>query len=102
MNIDEAIEASQIRAARGYNEQDEPVVSVAFYGGKLVMNGWQNNWKWRPIDEETLALFNKELIFKPYGIRSDDDIEDSILDALTDIYEDDDDFVPIGDMPDAD
>ena len=101
MNIHEAIKASQIHAARGY-DADKPVVSVAHYGGKLVMNGWKGDWKkWVPIPEDVLQEM-EALNFRPSGPRPSDDIADEIMDALTEIFADDDDFIPIGEAPDRD
>lgn len=98
MTLEEAINVSQIHAARGYTEKGECIVSVAFYGQKLVwLTGFGGEWakKWKPVDEEERKKI-EGLNFKPTGPKPEEQIEQEVIDAITEIVEDEDDFEPIG------
>ena len=98
MTPEEAINTSQIHAARGYTENDDCVVSLAFYGDKLLwLTGFDGNWSkdWKAVpDNEREKL--EGLTFKPTGPKPEDQIEREVINAITEIYEDDDKFEPIG------
>lgn len=102
MTLEEAINASLIYAARGYDDKGQCVVSVAYYGDTLMwLKGFGGNWSkdWEPVkdeDREKLAALD----FRPSGPRPDDQIEDEIKDAISEILDDNDDFEPIGERPD--
>lgn len=84
MNYKEAINASQIWAARGYDQTKTCVVSVCFYGGKLMwLEGWKGNWskKWEEVPEEKLPKLD-DLNFFPTGPKPDEQIAAELLDAL--------------------
>ena len=109
MTYKEAINASQIWAARGFNEKGEAVVSVAYYGDELRwLEGWGGNWakSWKPVPEEDLHKLDK-LVFHPYGAKPDDQIHEEMLASLGVIYDgyerDDADkensFEPFGEFP---
>ena len=92
MNYKEAINASQIWAARGYDEKNVCVVSVCFYGEKtLWLTGFGGNWtkKWAPLDEadtpeelEERYAKLRDLRFAPTGPKPDDQIAAELLDVL--------------------
>lgn len=98
MTLEGAINASQIHAARGYTEEGECVVSLAYYGDKLLwLTGFEGNWAkgWKPVpDDERHRL--EGLKFKPTGPKPEDQIEREVIDAITEIHEDEDEFEPIG------
>jgi len=106
MNLRDAINSSQIHAAKGYDAAGECVVSIAYYGDCLRwLTGWGGNWakEWKEIPEKERHKLD-ELTFRPSGPRPDDDIHDDMLrrfddaaDTLEAIYEDEDDFEPMGD-----
>lgn len=104
MTLEDAINTSQVHAARGYNEEDECVVSVAYYGGELLwLTGFGGNWakKWEKVPEEERSNLDR-LNFRPTGPKPEDQIEKEVIDALTEIYEMDDEkdnmFDPIGEL----
>ena len=108
MNYKEAINASQIWAARGFDDKGEPVISVAHYGDELRwLEGWGGNWKkvWEPVPEDKIHLLDT-LTFQPYGAKPDDQIEAEMLAALSEIadeyeIEDEDEanyFEPMGEI----
>ncbi len=88
MDYKEAINASQIWAARGYDrESGECVVSVSHYGDELRwLEGWGGNWKktWKPVPEDEMHKLD-DLEFRPYGAKDDDQIAQEMLDALSEI-----------------
>lgn len=92
MDFKEAINASQIWAARGYDPTTNVcVVSVAHYGDQLIwLTGWKGDWKkkWVPIPEgeEGLDMLNG-LDFYPTGAKPEDQINDEVLAALSEIAE---------------
>jgi hypothetical protein len=101
MTLEDAINASQIHAARGYTEDDQCVVSLAYYGDKLLwLTGFGGNWAkgWKPVDEAPQEEQDKlkGLDFRPTGPKPEDQIEREVIDALTEMHEDEDDFEPIG------
>ena len=102
MTLEEAINASQINAARGYDANDECVVSVAYYGDKLIwLTGFGGDWakKWEGVKpEERKRLIG--LTFKPTGPKPEEQIEREVIAAITEIIEDEDDFQPMGDTRD--
>ena len=100
MKLQDALDASLISAARGYDKDSKCVVSVAIYGdGLMWLTGWGGNWTkvWKAIDEEGMRKL-QELDFKPSGPKPENMIEAEIRDALADINtrEEEDDFEPIG------
>lgn len=111
MDYQEALNQSQIWAARGYDpETNESVVSVAFYGGVdgeqlMWLEGWGGDWKkeWEPVPEDKLHML-EGLDFYPVGPKPADQINDEIVSALSEIadeyaYEEeegDDYFRPLG------
>ncbi len=98
MNLREAINISQIRAARGYNDKDDCVVSVALYGEELKwLKGFGGNWSknWETLsDEDRDRLIG--LNFKPSGPKPAEQIEEEVSDALKQIRESEDEFEPMG------
>jgi len=88
LNYKDAVNASQIWAARGYDpETSTCVVSVVYYGDKLMwLTGWGGDWKkkWEEIPEKDLHML-EGLDFRPTGPRPDDEINDDLLAALSDI-----------------
>jgi hypothetical protein len=87
MNYKEAINASQIWAARGFDSKGEAVVSVAHYGDELRwLQGWKGDWKktWEPIPEDKMHML-EDLEFRPYGAKPADQIEAEVLAALSEI-----------------
>jgi len=90
MNYKEAINASQIWAARGYDPATNVcVVSVVHYGDQLMwLTGWEGDWKkeWKPIPEEELPKLDA-LDFYPTGPKSEDQISAEVLSALSEIAE---------------
>jgi len=69
MLLEEALNASQIHAARGYDTTGKCVVSVANYGGQLMwMPGWGGNWSnaWVEVPADDMEKL-KPLDFKPTG-----------------------------------
>lgn len=104
MTLEDAINTSQVHAARGYNENDECVVSVAYYGGELLwLTGFDGNWAkdWKEIPVEDKHMLDG-LNFRPTGPKPEEQIEKEVIDALTEIYEMDDEsdnmFDPIGEL----
>ena len=98
MELKEAINASPIWAARGYNHEGQCECSVAFYGEKLTwLSGLGGFWakKWEPLTEESEVLIG-HLDFLPFGPKQEDEIEDDILKIITEIHSDEDDFEPMG------
>jgi hypothetical protein len=84
VNYKEAINASQIWSARGYDKTKTCVVAVAHYGGKLMwLEGWKGNWSktWKPVPDDKLATL-EELNFFPTGPKPDEQIAAELLDAL--------------------
>lgn len=84
MNYKEAINASQVWAARGYDQTKVCVVSVCFYGEKLMwLEGWKGNWskKWEVIPEDKLSKLD-DLNFFPTGRKPDEQIAAELLDAI--------------------
>ena len=105
MKMRDAIAASQISAARGYDKDNKCVVSVAHYGGGLMwLTGWGGNWAktWAKPKEEDLPKL-EVLTFKPSGPKPEALLEDEITAALTEINEADheDNIDPIGEAEDA-
>lgn len=91
MNYKEAINASQIWAARGYNDMGKCEVSVCHYGGKLMwLEGWGGNWvkKWKEIPEDKIPML-LPLRFTPTGPRPDDVVAEELLGAFDDEATDD-------------
>lgn len=86
MNYKEAINASQIWAARGYDESKTCVVAVCFYGDKLMwLEGWKGNWvkTWEPVPEDKLSkLEDPSLDFRPFGRKPDDQLAAELLEAV--------------------
>lgn len=67
MTLEEALAASRVQAARGYDADNKCVVSVANYGGELLwLTGWGGSWapEWVTIPEDGLGKL-KPLDFKP-------------------------------------
>ena len=107
MNYVDAINASQIWAARGYDPTTNVcVVSVVHYGDELLwLTGWDGDWKkeWKPIPENELSKLDG-LDFYPTGPKGEDQINEEVLTALSEIadeydWEDevkDDYFEPMG------
>jgi len=86
MNYSDAINASQIWAARGYDEKNICVVSVCHYGGKLMwLTGFGGNWTktWEEMPEEANAQL-EGLRFAPTGRKPDDQINAELLELLGD------------------
>lgn len=84
MNYKEAINASQIWAARGYDHTNTCVVSVCYYGNKLMwLEGWGGNWtkQWKPVPDDKLDKL-APLNFFPTGKKPDDQIAAELLSAL--------------------
>jgi hypothetical protein len=88
MNYKDAINASQIWAARGYDPATNVcVVSVSHYGDKLMWRtGWKGDWKkeWEPIPKDKTSMLDG-LDFYPTGPKPDDQINDEMLAALSEI-----------------
>ena len=85
MTLKEAINASEIWSARGYNSKGECVCSVAFYGGRLVMlAGFDGNWasKWESVDDDDERL--EGLVYRPTGPKPDHELDDEIMNMLGD------------------
>ena len=100
MTLKEAINASQIWAARGYTENGECVVSVAYYGDRLTwLKGFGGNWakNWEPIPDDEKGLLDG-LEFSPTGPKPATQLEQETIDALTEIHESEDDFEPMGEV----
>jgi len=98
MNLKEAINASQIWAARGYTDEGKCVVSVAYYGDELRwLTGWDGNWAkhWEAVDDEGMKKL-EALTFKPSGPKPEEQIEQEVVEAITEIVEDEDEFEPMG------
>lgn len=107
MNYKDAINASQIWAARGYDpDTNVCVVAVSHYDDRLMwLTGWKGDWKkaWAPVPEKELPLLDR-LDFYPTGSKSDDQINDEMLSALSEIADEyawqdnarDDYFEPMG------
>lgn len=98
MDLQEAINASQVGSARGYTQGGECVCAVAHYDDQLLMlRGYGGDWekKWGPITEADEEHF-KTLDFLPFGPKPVDQIEQEIQDAITSIVQDDDEFEPMG------
>jgi len=98
MKLEEAINASQIQAARGYDDNGQCVVSVAYYGDALMwLKGFGGNWakNWETITDEDRDDL-KLLSFAPSGPKPESQLEQETLEALTAIHEDEDDFEPMG------
>jgi len=88
MNYKDAINASQIWAARGYDpDTSKAVVAVVHYGGKLMwLTGWDGNWvkDWKPIPEDEMHKL-EGLDFSPTGPKPDDQIAEEIIETLSEI-----------------
>lgn len=94
MNYKQAINASQIWAARGYDHDNVCVVAVCVYGGKtLWLTGFGGNWskKWEPVEDpededQTRENFEKleALRFVPTGPKPDEQVAAELLDILGD------------------
>ena len=88
MNYKDAINASQIWAARGYDTATNVcVVSVCHYDDKLMwLTGWGGDWKkeWKVIPDEEMSKLGS-LDFYPTGPKTDDEINDEMLTALSEI-----------------
>lgn len=98
MNLEDAVNASQNWSARGFDDLGNCVASVAYYGDRLVwLKGFGGNWtkSWAPL-EEADRLLVRDLNFVPFGPKPEDQIEQEVLDAITAIHEDKDDFEPMG------
>lgn len=98
MKLEDAVNASQIWAARGYDENGKCVVSIAYYGEKLMwLTGFGGNWAkgWEVMSDEDKESI-KNLDFRPFGAKPEDQIEEEIKEAITEIIKDEDDFEPIG------
>jgi len=91
MNYKDAINASQIWAARGYDPATNVcVVSVCLYGDELMwLTGWGGDWKkeWKKIPEAEIPKLSA-FDFYPTGSKSDDQINDEMLSALSEIADD--------------
>lgn len=109
MNYKEAINASQVWAARGYNKQGECEVSVALYGDQLVwLTGWGGNWvkEWKPLPDDQIDKL-ADYSFVPTGPKPEEQITGEMLAALSEIadeYELEDElagdyFEPMGELP---
>lgn len=89
MQLNEALNNSRIRAARGFDASGQLVVSVADYGSQLVwLTGWGGNWaaEWRPIPSTEMSKL-AELDFRPTG--PPPPIDDH--EVAREVFEDDDD-----------
>lgn len=98
MTLDEAINASQISAARGFDSNKVCVASVAFYGDKLVwLSGFGGDWSknWKEVGPSDRARL-ETLDFKPTGPKPEEQIEREVIAAITAIHEDEDEFEPMG------
>ena len=81
MNYKDAINVSQIWAARGYTNLGECVVSVSFYDNQLMWRtGWGGDWAmtWKPVPEDELFKLD-ELTFRPTGQKPKDQLSEEIL-----------------------
>jgi len=93
MNYRDAINASQIWAARGYDEKNVCVVSICHYGDKLMwLTGFGGNWvkEWKPLEEgvekeelEERYAKLKNLRFAPTGPKPEDQIQAELMDSLS-------------------
>jgi len=96
MTLDEALRASSVAAARGFKD-GKAVVSVAYYGGRLVwLTGWGGNWatEWKPVPKDEIKPKLDPLDFQPTGARQRDAYEA----VLAEIFDEDfDEFEPLGD-----
>lgn len=87
MNYKDAINASQIWAARGYDKEGICVVAVCVYGNEgetLWLTGFEGNWekKWKPIPDDAAPIL-ATLRFVPTGPKPDDQIAAELLDVLS-------------------
>lgn len=74
------------------------MASVAYYGERLVWrSGFDGNWakSWQPVSDDDRKLLS-ELDFQPSGPKPEEQIEEEVLRAITEIHEDTDDFEPMG------
>ena len=101
MELKEAINASQNWSARGFDDTDTCVVSLAYYGDQLLwLKGFGGNWSkdWAPVEDEDYKLLDP-LNFIPSGPKPEEQIEQEVLDAITSMHQDDfDDFEPMGEF----
>lgn len=100
MRLEDAVNASQIWAARGYDETGKCVCSVAVYPDKVMwLKGFGGAWakEWVLMtDEDRTSVAN--LSFRPFGPKPEDQIEQEIVDALKEINAgSDDDELPLSD-----
>lgn len=96
MNLKEAVNASTIWAARGYNDEGACVVSISYYGDRLLWrNGISGSWTktWVPIADGDYEILDS-LEYLPSGPKPEEQIEEEILAALSEMH--DDDFEPMG------
>ena len=80
MKLNDAINASQIMACRGFDELGKCLVSVAYYGGRYVwMTGWGGNWtnEWKPVPPDEMKKLDP-LDFQPTGPRPAEPIDDEM------------------------
>jgi len=84
MNYKEAINASQIWAARGYDDTGVCVVTICFYDGKTMWRpGFGGNWakNWEGLPEDGPAKI-AHLRFAPTGPKPDEQVQAELLDIL--------------------
>jgi hypothetical protein len=96
MNYKDAINASQILAARGVDADGTVVCSVAYYGEELVwLPGFGGKWaaKWAPVDEEGMKQI-EALTFRPFEIRPENQMPVDIASAIAEAFEDEDEEMP--------
>ena len=77
MTLTEALSASRLLAARGFDANGVCVVSVADYGGTILwMEGWDGNWTnvWTEIAADRRSKLDA-LDFRPTGPPPEIDVE---------------------------